>query len=262
MTIGRRFKERERNKEKHATKSSIIKRTVFIRFIQLILIICMMWSLIYIIKWLKENRKSNQIKSNIDKSVTMDENNKYTVDFDALINLNKDVVAWLKVNNTNIEYPVVQADNNDYYLYHSFDRTENGAGWIFLDYRNKIEGKDKNIVIYGHNRKDGSMFGTLNKVLQKEWYQNKDNQTIKLITKNGEMNYQIFSVYQIENEEYYIKTSFNNNLEFKDFLEKIKSRSIYNFETETDENSQILTLSTCGASNKYRVVVHAKKIND
>ena len=251
MSMGRRYK-----------KKKINRKRLIIRIIQLILICCMIWSLTYIIKWIKENKKNNQIKNDIDKAVTIDGNNNYNVDFETLSSTNKDVVAWLKVNNTNIEYPVVQADDNEYYLYHSFDKTENGAGWIFLDYRNKIEGKDKNIVIYGHNRKDGSMFGTLSKVLEKGWYENKDNQTIKLITKNGEINYKIFSVYQIANEEYYLKTNFSSNTEFKSFLDEIKSRSIYNFETEVDENSQVLTLSTCGASNKYRVAVHAKKIND
>ena len=157
MTIGRRYKDKK------------INRKIFlIRIIQIILTCCMVWSLTYIVKWIKENKKTSEIKNSIEKTVTVDENNKYNIDFEMLTNINKDVVAWLKVNNTNIEYPVVQANNNDYYLYHSFDKTENGAGWIFLDYRNKIEGRDKNIVIYGHNRKDGSMFGTLNKVLEKE----------------------------------------------------------------------------------------------
>ena len=164
------------------------------------------------------------------------------------------------MNGTDIEYPVVQATDNAYYLTHSLDQSYNGAGWIFADYRNIVDSTDKNIVIYGHNRRDGSMFGTLKKILKEEWYNDENNWQIKFITEKEEIIYQVFSIYKIENEDYYITTDFFDN-SFGEFIETIKNRSIKDFGVQVNENDQILTLSTCDNNNKYRVVLHAKKLN-
>ena len=128
-----------------------------------------------------------------------------------------------------------------------------------MDYHNQLDGTDKNIIIYGHNTQDGSMFGSLRNTLKREWYENNDNQIIKLYTKDQAFQYQIFSIYNIDNEQYYLKTSFDNN--FTDFANKLKDRSIYNFGIDVKENDSILTLSTCSHNGKKRVVIHAKRIN-
>lgn len=231
---------------------------IFIRILQIIFTICIIWSLIAIVKWFIDNNKTKEIKNKLDKAVNIETDDNYNIDFEILKRYNTDVVAWLKVNNTNIQYPVVQTNDNKYYLNHSFDKTVNSTGWIFADYKNKFDETDKNIIIYGHNRKDQSMFGSLHKVLDKDWYENKENKEIILITEKEKYEYEVFSVYQIPDEEYYIKTNFNSTEEFKNFINELKSRSIYNFNTDINEISQIITLSTCGASNKYRVVLHAK----
>ena len=249
MSIGRRYNDKKTN-----------KRIFIIRIIQLTLICCMIWSLTYIIKWLKENKKSSDLKNSFKEVIKIDDNNNYIVDFTFLKNINNDTVAWVKVNNTNIEYPVVKTNNNDYYLYHSFDKSSSSAGWIFADYRNKFNGRDRNIVIYGHNRRNGSMFGTLNKILKRDWYENEENRNILLITEEKKYIYKVFSIYEISVEDYYTTINFDSDEEYVNFLEKIKSRSIYNFNEEVDKTDNILTLSTCGISNNNRVVLHAKKI--
>ena len=169
-------------------------------------------------------------------------------------------MAWIKVNNTNIEYPIVKTSNNSYYLTHSFDKSYNSAGWPFADYKNKFDGTDKNIVMYGHNRKDGSMFATLKNVLSPEWYNNEKNRNIIFNTENENSIYEVFSVYQIENEEYYIQTEFKTKDKFEKFIKTIKKRSIKDFGVEVTSEDSILTLSTCANNNKYRVVLHAKKV--
>lgn len=175
---------------------------------------------------------------------------------------NSNTVAWLKVEGTEIEYPVVKGKDNSFYLTHSFDNSYNNAGWIFADYNNTFDGEDENIVIYGHNRRDGSMFGSLKNVLEKDWCSNEKNRTITFSTEEGNIKYQVFSVYKIENEDYYITTKFNSNEEFEKFITTIKNRSIYNFETNVAKTDKVLTLSTCANNNKYRVVLHAKKVNE
>lgn len=114
--------------------------------------------------------------------------------------------------------------------------------------------------MYGHNRKDGSMFATLKNVLSSEWYNNEENRKIIFNTESENNIYEVFSVYKIENEDYYIKTEFKNEDEFEKFLEVVKKRSVKDFGVEVSSKDSILTLSTCDNNNKYRVVLHAKKV--
>lgn len=232
-----------------------------------IFIALMCYSGYKIVMWLIENTQSQQIIQEIANKITITEDSeknekKYNVNFSDLKAKNEDTVAWLKVNGTGIEFPVVQSNNNDFYMNHSFDKSSNGAGWIFADYKNKLDGTDRNIVIFGHNRRDGSMFGTLKNILNKEWYETEENLTIPFITEKEYAKYQVFSVYTLEAEDYYITTNFASNESFANFIEKIKSRSIKNFGIEVTGEDKILTLSTCADNNKYRVVLHAKKINN
>lgn len=231
----------------------------------LILLVILIYSGTKIFNWSKENIQNNSMAQNINKAAVTKtntgENNKYTVDFNLLKRQNSDTVAWIKVNGTNIEYPVVKAKDNEYYLTHSFDKSSNSAGWIFADYKNKFDGTDKNIVIYGHNRKDKSMFGSLRNILSSEWQNNSKNTEITFVSENENCIYKVFSVYQIEKENYYIKTNFNNSSEFEKFLETIKTRSVKDFETPVSSADSILTLSTCAANDNYRTVLHAKKSN-
>jgi sortase B len=238
------------------------KSKILITLIQIVLIAVIIFSGIKIIEWIKSNKKNKDIMSEIKENVVinneMDSNNEeYKIDFAKLKQKNSDAIAWIKVNGTDIDFPVVKGTDNSYYLTHNFDKEKNKAGWIFADYRNKFDGTDKNIIIYGHNMKNGSMFASLKDVIKEEWYNNENNKYIALITENENCKYQVFSVYQIETEEYYLQTNISN---FKEFVEKIKGRSKKDFNVDIKETDNILTLSTCADNTKYRVVLHAVKI--
>lgn len=213
----------KKNKSKKYMKA-ILNLVIYIMLLSILL-----YSGIKIYKWYKDNTNNNEITEKIKETVKIedkDENKKeYTIDFSKLKEQNSDTVAWIKVNNTNIEYPVVKAQNNDFYLKHSFDKSNNSAGWIFADYRNKFDGTDKNIIIYGHNMKDNSMFGSLKSVISEDWYNNEDNKYITLITENEIQIYEVFSVYQIEKEDYYIQTIFNSETNFNTFAQTIKKEA-------------------------------------
>lgn len=249
---------------KHAKKEE--KKYIAI-ILQVIFWLILIYSLIEIVKWYIDNKQNKEIMEEISNAITFVETEQvtenqeenYKIDFDVLKQVNSDTVAFLKVNGTEIEYPIVKTRNNDFYLKHSFDKTYNAAGWIFADYRNKLNGTDKNIVIYGHNRKNGTMFSSLRNILKKEWYNNPENLKIQLITENEEIIYEVFSIYQIEKEYYYLQTDFNNANQYLSFLETLKNRSIKSFGVELTTANQILTLSTCANDNDYRVVLHAKK---
>ena len=179
-------------------------------------------------------------------------------DFDTLKKINQDIVGYIEVKNTNVNYPIVKSNDNSYYLNHSYDKEKNNVGSIFLDYRNDLDNLSRNNIIYGHGRLDKSMFGSLNNLLEKDWLSNKDNYYITVTTPNKIMTFKIFSVYTIDKESYYIKTYFSSNKYFKEFLEIIMKRSIYNFGTDVNTSDKILTLSTCKNDFGKRIVVHAK----
>lgn len=181
------------------------------------------------------------------------------VNFEELLKENKETVSWISVNGTNINYPVVQHSNNEYYLNHAFDNSENSAGWVFLDYRNNIENTEKNTIIYGHSRENGTMFGSLKNIINNDWYKNPENYVVKMSTPKENTLWQVFSIYKTAYTNDYIQTTFANNNEFLQFLNLIKNRSIYDFKTSVGANDKILTLSTCYNQND-RVVLHAKLI--
>ena len=183
-----------------------------------------------------------------------------SVDFTELLKENKDTVGWLIVNNTNVNYPVVQTVDNDYYLTHSFDRSYNSAGWVYADFRDNFDVFSNNMVIYAHGRKDKVMFGSLTNTLKDTWYTNLDNQIIQLSTLKYNTMWQIFSIYTIEAESYYITTDFGSEESYAKFLETMKNRSIYDFGVELNTNDKLLTLSTCYNDNGIRLVVQAKLV--
>lgn len=180
----------------------------------------------------------------------------YSQIFEELLKKNTDTVGYLSVNNTKINYPVVQASTNSYYLNRDFNKRKNSMGWIFMDYRNNAKDLDKNTIIYGHNIKQGIMFGTLKYALNSSWYKKESNQVITFNTPTKNMKWRIFSIYRIPATEDYLKTEFESDEEYMEFLNMLKNRSIYNFNVELNESSKILTLSTC-FSHTTRHVVHA-----
>lgn len=241
-------------------KRRLKKQAVCAALVMALSLTGVVYSLLNISSWKKDTNKNKSIKEEINKNIKINEETKeYIVDFEELKKQNSDTIAYIKIENTNIEYVVLKAKDNDYYLRHNFNKEYNVAGWIFADYRNKFDGTDKNIVIYGHNMKDGSMFSNLKDSLEKKWQ--KEDHTITLKTKDKETKYQIFSAYTIEPEEFYIQTEFNE-INYKNFIDKIKSRSVYNYNVNIESTDKVLTLSTCDGSGNKRIVVHAKEMKE
>lgn len=263
-------------------KKRRLKKWVW-QLLMIFFLIMLTISSVSILFWLKDNDKTSKVIDDIDEITKIEEVDEnltelvnedidkesdywyyirfplIDVDISALKEKNADTIGWINVNNTNINYPFVQSSDNEYYLTHSFDKTYNEAGWVFLDYRNNKDLSSKNNILYAHSRLDKTMFGTLKKTLKSDWYQNKDNHIIKISTETENTLWQIFSVYDIPDETYYITTDFSSDLEFETFLNNIKGRSLYNFNASLTKNDRILTLSTCYSKSK-RAVVHAKLI--
>lgn len=186
-------------------------------------------------------------------------NTKYDESFDKLLNINNDTKAWLKINNTSINYPIVQSSDNDFYLTHDFNKENNANGWIFIDYRNSMEELDQNTIIYGHNTKGTTMFATLKYVLKDNWYNNSNNLDIIFNTPSVRLKARIFSIYVIPTTNDYLYINFSDE-DYENFINLIKERSIKDFGVDYTINDKMITLSTCNSNGDKRLVVHAKII--
>lgn len=246
-------------------RKSVLKTLNLI--LTLVCIAGIVYSGYHIIEWYKNTRENNNLKNELSKSIEVvkdkkTDDEKINIDFENLKQQNPDTVAYIKVKNTNIDYIVVRGQDNSYYLKHNFNKEWNIAGWIFADYKNRLDDTDRNIVVFGHDTKDGSMFGTLKETQNIEWQEKKDNQIIDFVTEMGQYKYQIFSTYIVEPEEYYINTNFISVEEYKEFVNTIKVRSTYDYKVDVNENDKILTLSSCTPNGTKRVVVHAKRLEN
>ena len=182
--------------------------------------------------------------------------------FSTLQEINKDTVGWLTVNNTRIDYPVVQAKDNDYYLRRDYYQNKNRHGWIFMDYRNNPDELNENTIIYGHNLANQTMFGTLRYALNSYWYKKSANQIITFNTPNENMKFQIFSIYTIPTTNDYLDITFPTTDAYQAYIDLVKGRSIYDINIEVATDDKILTLSTCANGNDKRLVIHAKLIKE
>ena len=209
-------------------------------------------------KNIEENKKSNYIETNLFRIYGNTDIN--SINLDNLRKTNNQIVAWLIVDGTNVNYPIVKTDNNDYYLNHNINKSKDSNGWTFMDYRNNIDLSDNNTIFYGHNLINKTSFGSLSKVFTKKWF-NSSNHNIVVVNDSGRHIYSIFSVYYSEPVTDYLQTDFYDSNNYMTFLSNLKSKSKFDFNIELNSNDKIITLSTCTDDNKGRKVVHAKLIS-
>ena len=182
-----------------------------------------------------------------------------SIDFNELKSVNDNVVGWLTVDGTNINYPIVQYTDNDYYLNHNINKKKDKTGWTFMDYRNNSLMTDNNTIFYGHNLLNNTSFGSISKVFTDNWF-NTSSKKIVYRTENTLSTYEIFSVYYINAESYYLQTNLSGN-GYNRFLNTLKSRSTYDFGVDVTVDDKIITLSTCTNDNTGRKVIHAKMVS-
>ncbi len=217
----------------------------------------------------EENDEEPEIVIPENEEIPQEDNKKPTQslklsnDMATLLSMNSDTVGWLKVNNTNVDYPVVQANDNDFYLKKNFKKQKDNSGWIFMDYRADATNLSQNNIIFGHNMYYSKvMFGTLYKTKQANWYKNEENQIIEFDTLYQKLKWKIFSIYVIPNTNDYLIASFSSKEKFQDFINLITDRSIYTFNTPVSTDDKILTLSTCSNNGRNRLVIHAVLLSD
>lgn len=184
---------------------------------------------------------------------------KNPVDFTALQGINDDIVGWLKVGALDISYPVTQASDNDYYLHLTFELVQNAAGCIFVDYQNRPDFQDDNTIIYGHNMKDGSMFGTLKNFAQDGVYES--DPYFWIYTPERIYKYEIFNCSTVGAVSNTYTLEFGSRKEFQNYLDKALMQSqVDSSKVKVKSSDKIVTLSTCTGDEETRFVVQGKLV--
>jgi len=183
------------------------------------------------------------------------------IDFDALLALNGDVVGWITINDTNIDYPIVQGANNEYYIFRGIDRVQNKAGAIFMDCYNEADFSDQNTIIYGHNMKDGSMFADLHRFETPSFFL--DHPYVHIYTPDGEEAvYRIFATFATPEDADAYKLRFGGGEAFLSYIDDARSGASISDPVEINEDDRIITLSTCiQGQDTLRHVVQAVKVS-
>ena len=179
------------------------------------------------------------------------------IDFAALQESNPDVVAWIKMDDVDVSYPIVRGEDNEHYLHNDALGQESVSGAVFLDYRNKSIDADLYSLVYGHNMRDESMFGQLDEYTSEEFY-DKGTGSFTVYTPNGTHRYKIFAANIVDPTDETYTAGFANTQVFDGFVKQLKDRSMYDTGVEVAGSDHVITLSTCSDTN--RLVLSAKRM--
>lgn len=206
-----------------------------------------------------ESKESTESEETLE--VEEMEKDPFYIDFEELLKKNGDLIGWIRIDDpVNISYPIMQSEDNNFYLRRLFDKTHNILGSIFMDFNCNSDLKDQNTIIYGHNTKNGSMFGGLKKWQDKEEFDK--NPYFYIYTPDGlSYEYKICGISVTDAESFHYQYSFENDDTFTEWEEQIQNDSLYDTGVVLDEESEIVTLSTCtNRVEEERLVVHGLKV--
>ena len=189
--------------------------------------------------------------------ISTEENGEFTVDFSGLKELIPDCIGWIRFENIDISYPIMQGEDNEYYLKHTFEGQAVTAASIFMDANNHADFSDQNTFIYGHNMKNGSMFGKLKQMYESEKY--KDSKYLWICTPNGKYRYEIFSMqYAKVGSDVYTLFSAHDE-QFEAYVKKMAKQSKVDMKAlGLGKDDYVVTLSTCTSDESVRFVVQAR----
>lgn len=165
------------------------------------------------------------------------------VDFDALKGINSDIVGWIYLEGSEINYPIAQSEDNSYYLKHLFDKSSNSSGCIFLDCRNGSDFTDRHSILYGHHMKNGTMFSGLDSYKSQEYYDS--HPQILLLTPEQNYVIEIFAGYVANVQDDAWQIEFMSDADFEDWLNRAIERSCFTSNMTPAATDRIITLSTC-----------------
>lgn len=208
----------------------------------------------------KSRSESFHIADTVQPASALNETEEFfpdvSVDFKTLRNTNAEVVGWIWIGETNINFPLLQGEDNRKYLNLSYDLQQTNSGSIFMDFRNSPDLSSGNTVIYGHNMKSGGMFGELKKFGEPEYL--KQHCDLYIFTETCTFKYRIFAAYKTESESKSYTFDFSKDFSYNNFLEYVMSLAGGDSSAAPSEITKLVTLSTCTSGRRNeRFVVHA-----
>lgn len=254
-------------------KGLLIMKRKIILFIAIIVFVFSAYQLFTIFReYHKGTEEYKEVEENVITSVEEEATSEtgteettgkqFKVDFDKLLELNEETVAWIRFDQPKkISYPVVQASDNDFYLRRTITGQSNSAGTLFVDMGNAGDFTDKNTFIYGHNMRNGSMFGKLKEYKSEKYC--KKHPYFYIYTPDGKVRtYQVFATAIVEDSSESYQIYFEDEEAFADYIAMVREGALYSTEVAVEATDSIVSLSTCtnGARNQ-RMIVHGVLIN-
>ena len=241
---------------------NISKNTFVSKLIGLLLLIVFCWSGLYLFQYALDEYQIYRLEKELDQE-KKEVISEVTGELDAgeLKELHSGSVGWITIEGTAIDYPFLQAEDNNYYLDHDCNNHSSVQGSIFLDYRIKKNIEDKHIILYGHNMKDGTMFHDLNMYKEESFL--KDHKYVNIYDPDNYTKWEIFSTYSTDPGFDYLQTKFESDEEYLSFINQLVSKSDFSYKGKPfSEKERLLTLSTCSVDlDGGRRVVHARLID-
>ena len=182
-----------------------------------------------------------------------------TIDFNSLLEKNSDIVGWIYCQDTPINYPVVQAENNDYYLRRDLNGKYLVGGTVFVDYRNAAIGEDCNYILYGHNMKDGTMFSSIAKYKKQSYYD--DHPVLYYLTPATSHKVELYAGAVVKRDAI-IYTPNPDETQFAEFLNNIRLKSTFTSKVEITESDTLIILSTCSYEYKNARYIIIGKLSE
>ncbi len=257
-------------KNKHLKNSKKIKILLLIVLTTIVVL-----GVTYMSYYLYNNYKTRKDNTEILGNVKINETDITGTKTERMLQLeelqkeNEEIIGWLEIEGTNINYPVLQASDNDYYLTHNYKKEKSSTGSIFLDKDFDLINGSSNYLIYGHRSKSGLMFEDLMKYAKQDFY--KEHTKVKFTTNKDDSLYEILAVfysrvyYKSEKNvfRYYYFVNANNEQEYNDFVNNAKKVSLYDTGVTANYGEQLLTLSTCEYSQEDgRFAIVCKKVEN
>ena len=242
------------------------KKTIWL----IVLLICLgvlIGCAVYFVNGYLQHKTMEDLHSNAVVSSEENTNKEVPVpiDFDKLEKANPDIYAWISIPSVNVDYPILQSEtDNSYYLDHTVNGQKSAYGSIYTENYNDKDFSDFNTLIYGHNMKNGTMFGSLKKFRDSTFFN--ENRFITVYTKGRILKYEIFAAYTWDNKHILLSRNFENEYNRKVYIDEIFAvrdmNSQINKEIEVTENDKIITLSTCMNDKSKRFLVSGVLVYD
>lgn len=259
--------------EKDRSKSNLVRRVILV--IAGLVFIYAAYNLVNIFLEYKKGDdiynaiEDDVLQDGIQKSVITDaDGNEQVVEapfvynHESLLSINSEGIGYLYMPSLSVRLPMVQGTDNDFYLTRTFDKSYNGNGCLFEDYRINGGLSSSHVIIYGHNMNNGAMFGNLAMYKDYSFWESGNNEYFYIYTENKIMEYKIFSVYTSEAISDTYTFNFGSLNSMRDYANRMKAKSDYDTGVSVDNASQVITLSTCTSNGEKRFIVHGVYVGE